>query len=103
MTLEEFRKRTKQYALRVVKVCAALPKDRIGDVFARQLVKSGTSVAANYRAACRARSPAEFISKIGIAEEAAEKFFHGSFAGQYEQNLIDEFLAYLPERPPWKQ
>jgi len=59
--------------LRVIKLVAALPKDIVTPVVGRQLVKSGTSVGANYRAACRARSAAEFISKLGIVEEEADE------------------------------
>jgi four helix bundle protein len=51
----------------------ALPRNRIADVFAGQLVRSSTSVAANYRAACRGRSHAEFIAKIGVVEEEADE------------------------------
>ena len=51
----------------------ALPKKRSADVLGRQLLRSGTSVAANYRAACRSRSPAEFLAKMGIVEEEADE------------------------------
>lgn len=70
------RKRTQQYALRVVRLTRSLPSTIEGRVFSAQLLRSGTSVGANYRAACRARSRAEFISKIGIViEEADESAF----------------------------
>jgi len=65
--------RTKQFALRVIKLVEALPKNKIGDVLGKQLLRSATSVAANYRAACRARSKADFISKIAIVEEEADE------------------------------
>lgn len=73
MDAEELKQRTKAFSLRVVKLAASLPQGRIGDVFARQLVRSGTSVAANYRAACLGRSRAEFIAKMGIVREEADE------------------------------
>jgi four helix bundle protein len=73
MTPEELKKRTKQFALRSIRVVEALPNTRIGDVLGRQLVRSGTSVGANYRSACRGRSKADFISKVGIAIEEADE------------------------------
>ena len=72
----ELKARTKQFALRVMKLVDALPKTTVGRAIGDQLIRSGTSVGANYRSACRARSKAEFISKIGIvAEEADESAF----------------------------
>src|SRR5438876_793968 len=65
--------RTKQFALRVMKLVDALPRSRSGNVIANQLARSGTSVAANYRAACRGRSKAEFIAKLGTVEEEADE------------------------------
>jgi four helix bundle protein len=73
MTEDELKKRTKQFALRVLKLIAALPKTVPGRTIGNQLARSGTSVAANYRAACRARSKIEFISKLGIVEEEADE------------------------------
>ena len=73
---EELKRRTKRFALDVLQLVRHLPAGREGDILGRQLLKSATSVAANYRAACRARSKAEFASKIGIAlEEADESTF----------------------------
>ncbi|MCJ7543127.1 MAG: four helix bundle protein [Phycisphaerae bacterium] len=66
-------RRTRELALRVVKLASSLPKNRTGDVFARQLVRCGTSVAANYRSACRARSHAEFLARLGLVEEEADE------------------------------
>ena len=65
--------RTKQFALRVMKLTDALPKSRSADVIGRQLLCSATSVGANYRAACRGRSKAEFIAKLGIVEEECDE------------------------------
>ena len=65
--------RTKEYALNMIKLIRDIPSDKITDVLNKQLLRSSTSVAANYRAACRARSHAEFIAKIGIVEEEADE------------------------------
>jgi four helix bundle protein len=73
MTEDELKKRTKLFALRVLKLIAALPKTVAGRTIGGQLARSGTSVAANYRAACRARSKAEFISRLGVVEEEADE------------------------------
>jgi four helix bundle protein len=67
------KERTKQFALRVLKLAAALPRTMEGRGIGGQLVRSGTSVGANYRAACRGRSKAEFISKLGTVEEEADE------------------------------
>jgi four helix bundle protein len=73
MKPDDLKKRTKQFALRVLKVVAALPNSLSGRTIGGQLVRAGTSVGANYRAACRARSKLEFIAKIGIVEEEADE------------------------------
>src|SRR4030066_602802 len=67
------KERTKCFALEIIKLVESLPKGRTADVIGRQLLDAGTSVGANYRAACRARSPADFISKMGIVEEEADE------------------------------
>ena len=72
MTERELLDRTKQFALRVIKLVGALPRTIEGRAIANQLMRSGTSVAANYRSACRARSKPEFISKLGTVEEEAD-------------------------------
>lgn len=72
----ELQDRTKKFALRIVGAFSKLPKTEEARIIGRQFLRSGTSVAANYRAACRARSAAEFISKISIVvEEADETLF----------------------------
>jgi four helix bundle protein len=74
MNPTELKTRTKTFALRIIKLTRAIPKsDDAGRVIAKQIVRSGTSVAANYRASCRARSQAEFIAKIGTVEEEADE------------------------------
>jgi four helix bundle protein len=73
MTERELLERTKQFALRVFKLVGALPHIIQGRAVASQLIRSGTSVAANYRAACRARSKPEFAAKLGVVEEEADE------------------------------
>jgi four helix bundle protein len=73
MTEKELSERTKRFALRVIKLVNALPNNTAGRAIGNQLVRSGTSVAANYRAACRGRSKAEFIAKLGTVEEEADE------------------------------
>lgn len=73
MDADHLKKRTKQFALRVLKLVAALPNTVQGRAIAGQLVRAGTSVPANYRAACRGRSKSEFIAKLGIVEEEADE------------------------------
>ncbi len=70
---EALKRRTKQFALRVIRLTESLPKGRTAEVIGRQLLRSGTSVGANYRAACRAKSTADFISKMGTVEEEADE------------------------------
>lgn len=73
MDQEEMKKRTKDFAKRVIHLCRQLPETREGRLIGNQLFRSGTSVGANYRAACRARSKAEFIAKLGIVLEEADE------------------------------
>jgi four helix bundle protein len=72
-TPEEIRDRTKKFAIRIVRLFRALPKTTEAQVTGKQLLRCGTSVAANYRAVCRARSTAEFIARIGIVAEEADE------------------------------
>jgi four helix bundle protein len=73
---EQLRNRTKAFAVRVVRVYRSLPYRTDAQVLGKQLLRCGTAVAANYRAACRSRSRAEWVSKIGIVvEEADESVF----------------------------
>ena len=73
MTRAEFVERTKQFALAVVALVEDLPAGRTADVVGKQLLRAATSVGANYRAACRARSRREFVAKMGIVEEEADE------------------------------
>jgi four helix bundle protein len=77
MTPDLLRARTKSYALGVMSLVETLPRTRSADVIGRQLIRSATSVGANYRAACRAKSKPDFIAKIGIVEEEAMNVFTG--------------------------
>ena len=78
MENENLKRRTRKFALDMVKLVEKLPKDQVGRVLGGQLLKSGTSVGANYRAVCRAKSTADFISKFGTVEEEADESGFGS-------------------------
>jgi four helix bundle protein len=73
MTTDELKARTKAFALRVIRLVDGMPNSVKGRAIANQIMRSATSVAANHRAACRARSRAEFIAKIGVVEEEADE------------------------------
>lgn len=98
MTTDELKDRTKQFAVEVVKFARSLPAEMATDHMARQLVRSGTSVGANYRASCRAKSGADFVSKMTtVEEEADESLFWlellvetGTVARKRAATLLDE-------------
>ena len=73
MNAEEMKTRTKEFAKNIINLCRKLPNNREGRLIGNQVFKPGTSLAANYRAACRGRSKAEFIAKLGIVEEEADE------------------------------
>ena len=73
MNEAQMKKRTKDFAKEIIRICRRLPNDREGRLIGDQLFRSGTAVAANYRAACRARSKAEFVSRLAIVEEEADE------------------------------
>ncbi len=73
MNENELKQRTKQFALRVIKLVDALPKTPSGRAIGNQLIRAGTLVGVNYRAACRGRSKQEFIAKLGIVEEETDE------------------------------
>jgi len=73
MNETELKERTKQFALRVIKLVDAMPRTAAGRALGNQLIRSGTSIGANYRAACRGRSRAEFLAKIGVVVEEADE------------------------------
>jgi four helix bundle protein len=73
MNPEDFKKRTMKFALDVIEFVETLPRKMAAEVICRQLTRSGTSVGANYRAACRAKSNADFIHKMGTVEEESDE------------------------------
>jgi len=92
------RRRTTDYALRIVRLFRALANGSEGRVIGHQLLRSATSVAANYRAACRARSRADFIFKLGIVrEEAAETVFWLEFLAEAGLVKMDRLVDLITE------
>ena len=73
MDTEELKRRTKIFGLSVIRLVESLPRTKTADIIGRQLLRSATSVGANYRAVCRARSKADFVSKVGVVEEEADE------------------------------
>lgn len=92
MNENDLLKRTKAFALRVIRLVDALPKTAVGRAIGNQLIRSGTSVSANYRAACRGRSKAEFIAKLGVVEEEADESCHW-LELIIESGMMDETLV----------
>ena len=98
MTENEMKLRTKAFALRVIKLASSVSKDFVGRRLGDQLLRAGTSVAANYRAACRARSKADFVSKLGIVEEECDEaalwmellIESGTIPARRVESLLDE-------------
>jgi len=101
MKEDELRQRTKAFALRVIKLAEALPDNSIGRVIRNQLLRCGTNVGANYRVAKRAKSMADFISKMGTVEEEADESMYWMEliveAGLMEQNLISDLYQEADE------
>ncbi|MGH9522289.1 MAG: four helix bundle protein [Terriglobales bacterium] len=91
MTPQELKDRTKAFAIRIVKMFRALPRETDAQVIGKQVLRSGTSVGANYRAACRARSHAEFMAKMGVVVEEADETV-------YWLELLAETQSVKPER-----
>jgi len=83
VSYENLKKRTKQFALDVIKLVEGLPPGQTCKILGNQLLRSGTSVGANYRAACRSKSTADFISKMGNVEEEADE------SGYWMELLVD--------------
>jgi four helix bundle protein len=73
MTRSEMKERTKAYANRIVNLCCSLPNNWVAQILGGQLLRSGTSVGANYRAVCRAKSAADFLNKLKIVEEECDE------------------------------
>lgn len=96
MTQSEMKRRTKEFALRVMRLVESLAESRTSQVLGKPLLRSGTSVGANYRAACRARSTADFISKLAIVEEEADESIYWPEllveSKQIKQNLVEGLM-----------
>ncbi len=87
MSKEDLKDRTKKFGLRIIQLVNVLPTTIVGRAIANQLVRSGTSVGANYRAACRGRSKAEFIAKLGIVLEEVDE------CGYWLEIIIESGMA----------
>src|SRR6478609_9128157 len=94
MSNENLKSRTKRFALEVINLSGSVKLDVTGQVLAKQLVRSGTSVGANYRAACRAKSNADFIAKMGIVEEEADE------SGYWMELLVESGRLPSPHAAP---
>jgi four helix bundle protein len=90
MKSEEMKARTRAFALRVIRLAESLPRTPTANVIRNQMLRCGTSVGANYRAACRAKSRADFVSKMGTVEEEADETIY------WMELLID---ADIQKRP----
>ncbi len=97
MTEDEMKKRLKRFALGIIALVQKLPRTPEARVIGHQLVASGTSVGANYRSACRGRSKAEFIAKIGVALEEADE------SGYWLELILEARLFPIGEVQPWLQ
>ena len=97
MTTREMLQRTKTFALRAIKVVQALPHDGTGNVLGKQLLRSATLVGANYRAACRAKSEADFLNKLKIVEEECDESLY------WMELLIESNLLPSPRLDPLVQ
>jgi four helix bundle protein len=101
MDREEMKRRTKRFALQVIELVESLPRGRATEVLGRQLLKSGTSVGANYRASCRAKSRPDFISKMTIVEEEADETIYWlellAEAGIVKLDIIQPLLREADE------
>jgi len=101
MTKLELISRTKQLSIRVIRLVESLPKNKTSDILGRQLLRSATSVGANYRAACRAKSTADFINKLAIVEEEADESIYWIEllveSGHIKANLVTKLLSEFDE------
>jgi four helix bundle protein len=98
---KDLKERTKQFALKIIRLVASLPRTREADIIGRQLLKAGTSVGANYRESKRSRSKAEFRSKIGIVEQEEDESLYWlellKDSGMAEGELLKELLVEADE------
>jgi four helix bundle protein len=101
MTSEELKKRTKAFGVRVIRLVDLLPESRTTNIIARQIVRSGTSVGANYRAACRAKSRPDFVNKLRIVEEECDETLYWMEllidAGKAKVSLLADLMKEADE------
>lgn len=98
MDKEEFKKRTKQFAINTAKLCKSLPHDSVVKSYTDQVVRASASVGANYRAACRAKSKADFINKMRIVEEECdESLYFFELLAEFYTDKIDELRVLYKE------
>ena len=98
MDSDEIKRRTKKFALDAIRMTGTLPPGYAGQVIGRQLLRSATSVGANYRAACRAKSVADFISKMGtVEEEADESIYWLELLGEAKLARTEELQPLMAE------
>jgi four helix bundle protein len=97
----ELKARTNQFALRIIRMVEALSRNRTSDVIGKQVLRSGTSVGANYRAACRAKSRADFISKTGTVEEECDESMYWmellADSGQVKASRLEKLMEEADE------
>ncbi|MGH9766870.1 MAG: four helix bundle protein [Blastocatellia bacterium] len=97
----DLKTRTKAFALRIIKLVESLPSGKTADVIGKQLLRCGTSVGANYRASCRARSQTDFIAKMGIVEEEADESIYWMEllveSGLVHQELLTNLIGEADE------
>jgi four helix bundle protein len=94
MNKVDMKHRTRQFAIRIIRLVESLPKGRTEDVIGKQLLRSGTSVGANYRVACRAESTADFVYKMGIVEEETDESLY------WMELLIEAKIMESKKREP---
>ncbi len=103
MNADEFKNRTKAFAIRVIRLVEALPQNQTAKVIGNQLLRCGTSVGANYRAACRAKSPADLVAKMAIVEDlrlgrtsehrAVERVERGIYRNRPKRSCVYRFSS----------
>ena len=101
MTQNEMKARTMKFALRIIRLVENLPNNKTSGVLGHQLLRNGTSVGSNYRASCRAKSKADFISKLAIVEEEADESIYWTEllieSNQIKKNLVDNLMQEAHE------
>lgn len=99
MTKEELKDRTKKFAIEIVKLYELMPKSLPNRIFFGQLIRSGSSIGANYRAACRAKSSADFINKFKIVEEESDEsgYFLELLLASNDEKYHDQLQVLMKE------